>query len=324
MKIKTIAVLTSGGDAPGMNTCVRAVVRSACAYKMKVIAVKNGLQGLINGEFKEFGPRDVAGIVHKGGTILGTARSKEFRTKAGRKKAAKNIQKAGIDALVIIGGDGSFRGGHALNKDFGIPFVGLPGTIDNDMYGTDFTIGFDTAVNTAVDAIDKIRDTAESHHRLFFVEVMGRHSGAIAVESAIAGGAELALIPEVRTDIDAVANSIVTQKKAGKKSAIIIVAEGDDAGSATEISEKIFRIIGLKGHVCVLGHIQRGGRPSPRDRVLASLLGNAAVKTLRSGKTNVLVGEIKGGIALTPVTTVVKKKKKADMKLEKIIRLLGT
>ncbi|RLD09891.1 MAG: 6-phosphofructokinase [Chlamydiae bacterium] len=324
MKVETIAVLTSGGDAPGMNTCVRAVVRSACAYKMKVIAVKNGLQGLIDGDFKEFGARDVAGIVHKGGTILGTARSKEFRTKRGRKKAAKNIQNAGIDALVIIGGDGSFRGGYELNKDFGIPFVGLPGTIDNDMYGTDFTIGFDTAVNTAVDAIDKIRDTAESHHRLFFVEVMGRHSGAIAVEAAIAGGAELALIPEVTTDIDALANSIVAQKKAGKKSAIIIVAEGDDAGSATEISDKVYKLIGFKGKVCVLGHIQRGGHPSARDRVLASRLGIAAVKTLKSGKSNVLVGEIKGDTALTPVTTVVRKKKKADMKKERFVRLLGT
>ena len=324
MKIKTIAVLTSGGDAPGMNTCVRAVVRSACAYKMKVIAVMNGLQGLINGNFKEFGPRDVSSIVHKGGTILGTARSKEFRTKAGRKKAAKNIENAGIDALVIIGGDGSFRGGYELNKDFGIPFVGLPGTIDNDMYGTDFTIGFDTAVNTAVQAIDKIRDTAESHHRLFFVEVMGRHSGAIAVEAALAGGAEMALIPEVKTDVNALANLIINQKNVGKKSAIIVVAEGDDAGSATEISEKVYKIIGSKGHVCVLGHIQRGGHPSARDRTLASRLGNAAVKALKSGETNILVGELKGSTAFTPVTTVVKKKKKADMKLQQLVHLLGT
>ena len=324
MKVKTIAVLTSGGDAPGMNTCVRAVVRSACAYKIKVIAVMNGLQGLIDGDFHEFGPRNVSGIVHKGGTILGTARSKEFRTKAGRRKAAKNIKNAGIDALVIIGGDGSFRGGHELNKDFGIPFVGLPGTIDNDMYGTDFTIGFDTAVNTAVQAIDKIRDTAESHHRLFFVEVMGRHSGAIAVEAAIAGGAEMALIPEVKTDLHALVKSIREQKDAGKKSAIVIVAEGDDAGSATEISEKVYKIVGTKGHVCVLGHIQRGGHPSARDRTLASRLGNAAVKALRRGKTNVLVGELKGSIAFTPVTTVVKKKKKADLKQEQLARLLGT
>ena len=323
-KINTIAVLTSGGDAPGMNTCVRAVVRSACAMKLKVFAVMNGLQGLIDGDFKEFGPRDVAGIVHKGGTILGTARSKEFRTKCGRKKAADNIKKAGIDALVIIGGDGSFRGGYELNKDFGIPFVGLPGTIDNDMYGTDFTIGFDTAVNTAVDAIDKIRDTAESHHRLFFVEVMGRNSGAIAVEAAIAGGAELALIPEIKSNLPALAEMIVKQKKAGKKSAIIIVAEGDDAGSATEIAKKIKKLSGITGRVCVLGHIQRGGRPSARDRALASKLGNAAVKALRAGKTNVLVGEIKNAVAYTPVTTVVKKKKLPDMNLEKLIRILGT
>jgi len=324
MKIKTIAVLTSGGDAPGMNTCVRSVVRTACAYKMKVIAVKNGLQGLINANFKEFGPRDVSGIVHQGGTILGTARSKEFRTKAGRRKAAKNIKAAGIDALVIIGGDGAFRGGYELNSDFGIPFVGLPGTIDNDMYGTDFTIGFDTAVNTAVNAIDKVRDTAKSHHRLFFIEVMGRHSGAIAVESAMACGAEIALIPEMKTDVEAVANSLLEQKNAGKKSGIVIVAEGDDAGSATEICNKINRITGAQGRVCVLGHIQRGGHPSARDRVLAARLGNAAVKALRSGKTNVLVGEIKGGIAFTSVSTVVKKKKKADLKLEKLVRLLGT
>ena len=322
--MKTIAVLTSGGDAPGMNTCVRAVIRSAHYYKMKVFAVKNGLQGLIDNEMIEIGPRYVSGIIHKGGTVLVTARSKAFRTKAGRKKDAKTIKEKGIDALVIIGGDGSFRGGYELYKDFGIPFVGLPGTIDNDMYGTDFTIGFDTAVNTAVEAIDKVRDTAESHHRTFFVEVMGRNSGAIALESALASGAEAVLIPEIKTDLDALAKTVTEGRKLGKKSTIIIVAEGDDAGSATEIADKIQEKTGQKHRVCILGHIQRGGRPSARDRVLASKLGAAAVKAIKQNKVNVFVGEIKGSCAYTPITKIIKNKKKTDISIEKLIEILGS
>ena len=322
--MKTIAVLTSGGDSPGMNTCVRAVVRTANYYKMKVFGVRNGLQGLIDNEMKEVGPRDVSGIIHKGGTLLGTARSKAFRLKTGRKKAAKNIKERGIDALVIIGGDGSFRGGYELYKDFGVPFVGLPGTIDNDMYGTDFTIGFDTAVNTAVEAIDKVRDTAESHHRTFFVEVMGRNSGAIALESALASGAEAVLVPEIKTDLDALAKTITTGKNLGKKSTIVIVAEGDDAGSATEIAEKIKEKTGQKHRVCILGHIQRGGRPSARDRVLASKLGTSAVKAIKQNKVNVFVGEIKGKCVYTPITKIIKNKKKTDISIEKLIKILGS
>jgi len=321
--MKTIAVLTSGGDSPGMNTCVRAVVRGAHYYKMKVFGVRNGLQGLIDNNMTEFGPRDVSGIVHKGGTLLGTARSKAFRLKTGRKKAAKNIKERGIEALVIIGGDGSFRGGYELYKDFGIPFIGLPGTIDNDMYGTDFTIGFDTAVNTAIEALDKVRDTAESHHRTFFVEVMGRNCGAIALEAALASGAEAVLVPEIKTDLDALAKTVTTGRDLGKKSTIVVVAEGDDEGSATEIAEKIKVKTGQKHRVCVLGHIQRGGHPSARDRILASKLGFFAVKAVKQNKVNVFVGEIKGKCVCTPITKVIKKKKKTDISLERLIKILG-
>ncbi len=321
--IRTIAVLTSGGDAPGMNTCVRAVVRTAWAYKIKVLGVMNGLQGLVDGVMREFGPRDVSSIVHKGGTVLGTARCKAFYKKAGRRRAAENIRAMGIEALVVIGGGGSFRGAYELYREFGIPFVGLPGTIDNDIYGTDFTIGFDTAVNTAVQAIDKIRDTAESHHRLFFVEVMGRHSGAIALEAALAAGAEVVLVPETPTDLDALAREAIAGRARGKRSAIAIVAEGDDAGDAFTIANEIKKRTGIEGRVCVLGHIQRGGHPSARDRTLASRLGNAAVNALRRGKVNVFVGEKKGEIAYTPITTVVKRKKKADVSIQKLIRLLA-
>jgi len=306
-----------------MNTCVRAVVRGARYYKMKVFGVRNGLQGLIDNNMEEFGPRRVSGIVHKGGTILGTARSKAFRTKAGRKKAAKNIKERGIDALIIIGGDGSFRGGYELYLDFGIPFVGLPGTIDNDMYGTDFTIGFDTAVNTAIDALDKVRDTAESHHRTFFVEVMGRNCGAIALEAAVASGAEAVLVPEVKTDLDSLAKTISTGKDKGKKSTIVVVAEGDDEGAAPEIAEKIKEKTGQNYRVCVLGHIQRGGHPSARDRVLASKLGLCAVKAVKQNKVNVFVGEVKGKCVLTPITKVIKNKKKTDIYLDKMIKILG-
>jgi len=322
--MKTIAVLTSGGDSPGMNTCVRAVVRTANYYKMKVFAVRNGLQGLIDNDMREFGPRDVSGIVHKGGTILGTARSEEFRTKAGRKKAAENINKRKIDSLVIIGGDGSFRGGIELYNDFDIPFVGLPGTIDNDMYGTDFTIGFDTAVNTAVEAIDKIRDTAESHRRTFFVEVMGRNSGAIALEAGVASGADAVLIPEVKTDLDDLAKIVTTGRDLCKKSTIVVVAEGDDEGSATEIAEKIKEKTGQKYRVCVLGHIQRGGHPSARDRVLATKLGTFAVKSIKEDKWNIFVGEKKGQISYTPIVKITNLNKETDFSNEELVKLMST
>lgn len=322
-KVKSFAVLTSGGDSPGMNACLRAVVRTGCGRGLKVFGVDNGLQGLIDGTIREMGPRDVSGIVNKGGTILGTARSQLFKTKAGRRRAAGHLRAHGIDALIIIGGDGSFRGGCALHQEFGVPFVGLPGTIDNDMYGTDYTIGFDTAVNTAVDAIDHIRDTAESHKRLFYVEVMGRDSGSIAIASAVAGGAEAVLVPEFLTDLPALAKTIKVGKLRGKKSFIVVVAEGDDAGGAFAIAKKMDVLTGMDSRVCVLGHIQRGGSPTARDRILAARLGYAAVEALCAGKINMFVGELQGKVALTPVMTVLRNSKRNHLEHRKLAAFLA-
>jgi 6-phosphofructokinase 1 len=307
-----------------MNACVRAVVRTACACGMKVQGIENGLQGLIDGTFRAMGPRDVSGIIHLGGTILGTARSKDFMTPKGRRRAADNLRARDVDALVIIGGDGSFRGGCALYKEHKFPFVGLPGTIDNDMYGTDHTIGFDTAVNTAVEAIDRIRDTAESHKRLFFVEVMGRHSGAIAIASAVASGAEAVLVPEHPTNLQELATTIKAGKQRGKKSFIVVVAEGDDAGGAFNIAATMKKLTGMEPRVCILGHIQRGGTPTARDRVLAARMGNVAVHALRSGNINVFVGEVGGKIVCTPVLTVLRHKKHLRIPYDRLAEVLAT
>ena len=322
--IKTIGVLTSGGDAPGMNACIRAVVRTASVRGLTCLGVRDGLQGLVDDNVQEMSARDVSGIVHNGGTVLGTARCQAFYEKEGRSIAARHVRARGIDALVIIGGDGSFRGGYALYSEHGIPFMGLPGTIDNDMYGTDYTIGFATAVNTAVQAVDRIRDTAESHKRLFFIEVMGRHCGAIAMYVALASGAEEVLIPEVPTDLDALAARIVEAKARGKRSFIVIVAEGDDAGNALEIAAKVEGLTGLSSRVCILGHVQRGGSPSAFDRAAAAILGNAAVEALVEGKVNMFVGMQAGEVAFTPVTEVVANKRTADISLEELTRLLAT
>ena len=322
--ITTIGLITSGGDSPGMNACIRAVVRTACAGGMTVYGVYNGLQGLIDDTIEEMKPGDVSGIIRDGGTMLGTARCQEFFYKHGRKRAADNIRKHGIEALIICGGDGSFRGGYALYKDFGIPFIGLPGTIDNDMYGTDYTIGFATAVHTAVDAIDKIRDTAQSHRRLFFVEVMGRHSGALALSAALASGADAVLIPETKSDLDQLAEEIVAAHERGRKSFITIVAEGDEAGNAFEVQAKIEQKINIKGRVCVLGHIQRGGSPSAFDRILATRLGYAAVQALKQGTVNVFIGMVKGEISRIPITTVVRKKCKTNISDEEVLKVIAT
>ena len=322
--IRSIGVLTSGGDAPGMNACVRAVVRTACALDMRVFGIHNGLQGLIDGTIEPMEASDVSGIIGKGGTMLGTARCKEFFYKRGRKIAADVIQAFGIDALVVCGGDGSFRGASELYKDFGIPFVGLPGTIDNDMYGTDYTIGFATAINTAVEAIDKIRDTAQSHRRIFFVEVMGRHSGALALEAALASGADAVLIPETKSDITQLAKDIKAAYARGRRSYIVIVAEGDEAGNAYEICGKVEKKLDGKGRVCVLGHVQRGGSPVAFDRVLASRMGCAAVKTLKRGRTNVFIGMVKGKIAYTPIETVIRNKCKTDISDDEILKIIAT
>lgn len=319
-----IGVLTSGGDSPGMNACVRAVVRAAAACDITTIGIRNGLQGLIDDTLTVLGPRDVSGIVHEGGTFLGTARCADFYTKEGRAHAANICKKHGIQALVIIGGDGSFRGGYALYQEHDIPYIGLPGTIDNDMRGTDFTIGFDTAINTAVDAIDKIRDTAESHRRVFFVEVMGRHCGAIALESALACGAEAALIPELPTNLNQLARTITDGHARGKRSMIVVVAEGDDAGNAFTICEEIKQRIDVEGRVCVLGHIQRGGRPTARDRTLAARLGADAVKALCENCVNVFIGEIAGNVHRTPVEKVIESKEPVTLDAHELAAILAT
>jgi len=305
--IKRIAVLTSGGDAPGMNACIRAVVRTSIYKNLAVVGVIGGYEGLINNEMREMNGSSVGNIIQKGGTILKTARSEHFKTAEGLKSAYDNLKANNIDALVVIGGDGSFRGAEALGKTFNFPVVGIPGTIDNDLYGTDFTIGYDTAINTVVEAVDNIRDTASSHNRLFFVEVMGRDAGLIALRSGIACGAEAILIPETETHVD----HLIAQLERGwlrqKTGHIIIVAEGDDAGGAFEVARKVrAKFDKIETKVCVLGHIQRGGNPSCMDRVLATRLGYEAVFALLDGKTQVMIGQVCGKVTYTELIKAAK------------------
>jgi len=291
--MKKIAVFTSGGDSPGMNACIRSVVRSGIYLGLDVYGIKYGYDGMIRGEIKHMESNSVSGIVQTGGTILKSARSEEFRSKEGRKKAYENLQKHGIEGLVAIGGDGTFTGANLFFDEYGIPVVGAPGTIDNDLFGSDYTIGFDTAVNTAISAIDKIRDTAASHDRVFFVEVMGRHSGYIAIQSGIGGGAEMVMVPETSTTIDDVIKKLKEGRENKKGSALIVVAEGDEQGSAQQIADKVkAQIQNMDIKVTNLGHIQRGGGPSAFDRILASRLGLAAVEGLMNGQKNVMVGVI--------------------------------
>lgn len=288
---KKIGVFTSGGDAPGMNAAIRAVVRAAIYYKLEIVGIMKGYEGMIEGDFVRLGARSVGNILQRGGTILKTARSREFRTPEGRKKAFDNLKKEGIDGLIAIGGDGTFAGLHALATEFSIPTVCIPGTIDNDISGTDFTIGFDTATNTAVEAIDKIRDTALSHNRLFFIEVMGRNSGYIAMNSGIAGGAAAIIIPEEEMTFDQLFKMLGADEDTNKKSNLIVIAEGSKLGGATELARKVAeRSDYFDIKVTILGHQQRGGSPTYADRVLASTLGVAAVEGLRQGQTDVMVG----------------------------------
>ena len=286
--MKRIGVLTSGGDCSGMNACLRAVVRTAVFRKKEVIGIIRGYEGLINGEFKPLGSRDVSGIVNLGGTILKTARSKRFLTKEGRKRAYEVLKENNIEGLVVIGGDGSFRGADIFGKEFNFPVVGIPATIDNDIVGTDLTLGADTAVNVALDCIDKIRDTATSLERIFVIEVMGRDCGYIALETALAGGCEEAIIPERNYNIDKMCDRIVEGNLRGKISWIIVVAEG--AGKAEDIARKINKKTSLEVRVTVLGHIQRGGRPTLKDRILGAKFGNFAVELLLQGERGVCVG----------------------------------
>jgi 6-phosphofructokinase 1 len=322
--MKRIAVLTSGGDAPGMNACIRAVVRAGHFYGLEVFGVVRGYDGMINGNFIEMDDRSVSNIIQKGGTVLKSARSEEFRTKEGRAKAYENIKKHNIDGLVVIGGNGTFTGAGLFYDEFQIPCVGAPGTIDNDLYGTDYTIGYDTAVNTCLAAIDKIRDTADAHERCFFIEVMGRDTGYIAVRSAIAGGAEMAILPETKTDVTDIIKRLKNGTSQSKASHIIIVAEGDKVGRAADIANDVKdQIPSLDVKVTILGHVQRGGAPTAADRVLASRLGLAAVEGLLNKQTNVMAGVINRNITYTPFIETITKKKPIKDELSRIIAVLN-
>ncbi|WP_457618312.1 6-phosphofructokinase [Lutibacter sp.] len=307
-KINKIGVMTSGGDAPGMNAAIRAVVRACSYYNVDCIGIYRGYQGLIDGDFENLSARHVSNIINRGGTILKTARSNEFRTKEGRAKAYQHLKNAKIDALVLIGGDGTFTGGMVFNNEYNFPCIGIPGTIDNDIFGTNYTIGFDTALNTVVEVIDKIRDTASSHNRLFFVEVMGRDAGFIALNAGVGAGAEEILIPEEDMGLDRLLESLKRSKRSGKSSSIVVVAEGDKIGkNVFELADYVEE--NLKQYevrVSVLGHMQRGGSPSCFDRVLASRLGVSAVELLLDGKTNLMVGLINNKVQTTDMEKAVK------------------
>lgn len=323
-KLRKIGVFTSGGDAPGMNACIRAVVRTAIFHGLEVMGIMRGYEGMINADFVPMLRSSVSGIIHRGGTILKSARSERFFKKEFRQIAYQNLQKHGIDALVAIGGDGTFRGALQFYHEFPhLRIVGIPGTIDNDLYGTDYTIGFDTAVNTAIAAIDKIRDTADSHDRLFFVEVMGRDAGLIALHSGIACGAEDILIPETTTSISSLIQKLKEGKKKGKQSSIVVVAEGDDAGGAFKIVEQV------KPHlpeydirVAILGHIQRGGNPTALDRLQSSEMGMAAVEALRAGKKNIMIGMQHMQIVEVPFEKATKQHPEVSPSMRKMIEIL--
>lgn len=319
-KLKKIGVLTSGGDSPGMNAAIRAVVRACAYHNIECTGIYRGYQGMIEGDFKEMGPRSVNNIINKGGTILKSARSKEFMTPEGRKKAYDNLVKQGIDAFVVIGGNGSFTGALLFNAEYNFPVIGIPGTIDNDIYGTSFTLGYDTALNTVVDVIDKIRDTASSHNRLFFVEVMGRDAGHIALNAGIGAGAEEILIPEEDMGLDRLVESLKKSKASGKSSSIVVIAEGDKTGkSAFELKEYFDENMPeYDVRVSILGHMQRGGAPSCFDRVLASRLGVKAVEVLLEGQSNYMVGILKDEIVLTPLELAVKGKSQINQELIKV------
>jgi len=324
--IKRIAVLTSGGDAPGMNAAIRAVVRACAFHEIECVGVFRGLQGLIEGDFKELGPRSVKNLINRGGTFLKSARSKEFRTKAGRQEAYDNLIESKVDALVAIGGDGTFTGAKIFNEEFNFPIVGIPGTIDNDINGTDYTIGYDTALNTVVEAIDKIRDTANSHNRLFLVEVMGRDAGDIALNAGIGAGAEEILIPEEDLGRDRLVASLKKSKKSGKSSSIVVVAEGDQIGkNILELADYIRENLDqYEIKVTVLGHIQRGGSPSCYDRVLASRLGVGAVDALLKGEQDVMIGISHQKIVSVPFVDAIKGENQIDLDLIRVADITST
>ena len=322
--MKRIAVFTSGGDSPGMNACVRAVVRSGLYNGLDVYGIRYGYNGLIQGDLFPMNSYSVSNILQKGGTFLKSARSEAFRTKEGRKRAFEKLQEKKIDGIVAIGGDGTFTGAKLFQEEYGIAMVGVPGTIDNDLYGTDFTIGFDTAVNTALNCIDNIRDTANSHDRVFFIEVMGRKTGYIALHCGIGSGAELVMVPETNTDIDDVINTLESGRENKKTSAIVIVAEGDEQGDAHIIAGKVKeKLPFLDIRVSTLGHLQRGGSPSSRDRILASRLGSFAVECLLNGKKADMVGVIDNKLVSHSLDDAINKNKPLRDDLLHLVSILN-
>lgn len=322
--MKKIGLMTSGGDSPGMNAAVRAIVKTCIHYGVTPFAIFDGYQGMIDGRGKTMLYTDVDNIIQYGGTVIGSARCEEFKTVEGRQKAIRYLRSEGVDGLIVIGGDGTYTGATYLSNEMNIPILGLPGTIDNDIYGTDHTIGFDTALNTVIDAVDKIRDTASSHHRVFFIEVMGRDAGFIALYSAIASGAESVLIPEGKTDLHKLVEDIRSNYK-GRRSTIIIVAEGDDEGHALEIMNKVRpELEGYDLRHSVLGHIQRGGNPSVFDRVMATRLGNRAVEMLLEGKNNLALGVSGQEIVTCPISMAIKEHSTPDLTLLKLIEEVRT
>ena len=323
-KLKCIGILTSGGDAPGMNAAVRAVTRAAIFNGISVKAIYRGYKGLITGEIKEFQTQNVSNIIQQGGTILKTARCEEFRTPEGRKMAYQTMRNEDIDALVVIGGDGTFTGARVFAQEFNIPIVGLPGTIDNDLFGTDSTIGYDTALNTIVEAVDKIRDTASSHERLFFIEVMGRDAGFLALNSALASGAEAAIIPERETQVDQLAELIQNGFRKTKNSSIVIVAEREVTGGANGLAERMRREYpGYDVRVTILGHIQRGGSPTAYDRILASRMGVAAVDALMDEQRSIMIGIVNDEIVHVPFTKAIKDDKPVNENLLGVLQILS-
>jgi len=322
--IKRIAVFTSGGDAPGMNAAVRAVVRTATYHDLHIYRVNRGYSGMIEGEIERIETKDVGNIIHRGGTILKTSRCEGFRTKEGRAIAYEKLSAFDIDACIAIGGNGTFTGAKVFTSEYDIPFVGIPGTIDNDLYGTDFTIGFDTSINTAIEAVDRIRDTADSHNRLFFIEVMGRHAGFIALATAIGSGAETVIVPENKISEEEIIETLKKGVNRKKLFSVIIVAEGSSNGGAHAIAEKVGAIVGKeKTRVAVIGHLQRGGAPSAADRMLASRLGFGAVNALLDGKSNVMIGIQNQNVTYTPFEDAIQKKKHLNKDILNMSKILS-
>lgn len=321
--MKKIGILTSGGDAPGMNSIIRAVVRSAIVQGIEIIGIKRGYTGLMTRDMFPLSRNDVSNIIGQGGSILESSRCSEFETKEGRQKAMNTLSQNGIEGLILIGGDGTFHGGKLLAEEVGISVLGIPGTIDNDVYGTDFTVGFDTAVSFAVEAIDRIRDTARTFERVFFIEVMGHHTGFIAIQAALAGGAEGLVIPEESIDIDGLCLKLQEGRKLGKKSAIVVVAEAQKPGYSFQIAQEVNKRTDFETRVCVLGHLQRGGSPTVSDRILGGDLGTAAIEAIDQGLKGVMVGIVGGKLIYTPLADTWEKKKGINPRLEQLTHILS-